>query len=483
MSSLLFYAIVIIVAILVVYFVTHLYNHGSLPSAPFQDSVERMKDSIGQTYDNYFTSAEDMYEQTVGHENDEAAQMAYQKAEKREKMYSRNEKFGRLSDKNLPSATATAFMLANINRFNVGPTSPAAMQTAAQQYGTVMQRIARNPTAVVAAPHIPPAEFMIDRAEDFYEDYIAHLTLDPAAIPDLDGLRDAVRVARLGVAENQVTAGNIPRRTRRRRRRGENITDKQATQDTYFEERDIRNDPQNVHESQVNNDMMRIFNRIQEQNQEDNMYSDEIIPPEQTIRDIREYINQREWSDPEKKARALQTLNKAAEGNYITKLQARESEVVANVWRRMNSPDNADNRDNLRDALMDNLADGVEKGYNGQDYQVCASGRTGRVLSSLTLIDADEEISQPIKTAEILRNEVFSKSYQIIQNTLKTADEETARAYNGVLDQPAPDVDDKVAAFEVHLKEQIDQQLRDEYSDKVEPKILDNLIQDAQAGV
>lgn len=481
MNSLLFYVLVILIAIIIVYFVTHWFNHGSLPDAPFQSSMERMRDSLNQTYDNYFTSAHDMYEKTIGHVNDEAAQMAFKKAEKKEKMYSRNERLGTLSDRNLPAATATSFMLADLYRFNIGPNDddPAdAMRNAAQQYGTALNRIARNPLAVVetADPHVPPAEFMIDRAEDF----IAHMTLDGVQIPDINNLRTAVRNARVGAAEHRVAAGALKRS--KRRRKGEKLTPKMEKQDAYFEERDIRNDPQNVHESQVNNDLARIYHQIQQRNETENILFDEMNDP-QALKEIRNYMNNRKWSDEKQRQRALQTLDKIEEGNWVTNLNARESEVLSEVWHRMNSPQNEDNRDNLRDSLMNSLSDCVEPGYNGQEYQVCASGRMGRVLSSLTLLDADTNIGEPIKTAEILRNEIFSKSYQIIQDSLKATDAETARAYNGVLEAPAPDVDAKLADFESGLRSRIETELRNEYSNKVDKRVLDNLIADAQAGV
>jgi len=204
-------------------------------------------------------------------------------------------------------------------------------------------------------------------------------------------------------------------------------------------------------------------------------------PP--TIDEIREYAKRHKFSDPQKRKRAIKTINKMAEGNWITKLNARENEILVNVWKRTTSPENENNKDNLRGAVMDSLSDCVENGYKGQENQVCGSGRKGSILSSITLLDADDNISEPIKTAEVLRNEVFAKSYQIMQDALKETDVETARAYNGVLEAPAPDVEQRVTEFEADSKTRIENNLRTEYSDKVDDKILTNLISDAQAGV
>ncbi len=293
-----------------------------------------------------------------------------------------------------------------------------------------------------------------------------------------------MRQARVVMAGNAAAAGQKPKRPIRRVRKNERLTNKQLTQDNYFGEQEIRNDPQNVHETQVNNDMLRIYQNVAHRNDQDPefMNVNNQNPGANSISEIREYAKTYKFADPKHRDRALKTINKMAEGNWITNLHARESDILDNVWKRSKSADNRANQAELRAALMDSLADCVESGYNGQDYQVCASGRTARVLNSLTLLDTDEKISAPVRTAEILRNEVFTKSHKIIQDALKETDDETARAYNGALETPAPDVEYKVKAFEAHVKERINNTLRDEYHD-VDQKVLTNLITDAQAGV
>jgi hypothetical protein len=407
-------------------------------------------------------------------------------------MYTRQEKLGLLSDKNTADAAATSFMIADLYRFNVAPTADKQDEVnadAAAQYAAVMRRIAMNPAGAVdygVDYQMPPAEFMIDRAADFYEDYVARQTLDPdIVVPDFNQIRGDVRNARMMVAVNAANDGRKPRKSLRRAKRGVVLTERQKTQDNYFEERDIRNDPQNVHESQVNNDMLRIYRNVKNNNQNDHRglpHAGNPVDDAPDLKELRDYVANYKFSSPEQKARAIQTINKMAEGNWITNLHARENEILSDIWRRTSSVSNEGNRDNMRAALVDSLSDCVEKGYNGTEYQVCASGRTGRVLGSMTLLDADESISQPIKTGEILRNEVFAKSYKIIQDSLKEADPETARGYNGELEAPAPDVDYKVNAFETYLRDRISDTLKDEYR-HVDPHVLDNLIKDAQAGV
>lgn len=505
----LYVGLIILFLLVFIYFVTFFWNNGELPSAPFQDSMNRMKNSVSRSWDSYFTSAESMYEKTVGYVNDDAAKMALEKATQKEKMYARNENLGRLSDKNMADAAATSFMIADLYRFNVAPNEgdpdavAAAEDAAATQYAIALHRIAMNPlgAAEAAGEHMPAPEFVINRVEDFYEDYVARATLAERdvnehlanVVPNLQQLRNDVRNARVVAAGNAAAAGTTPRRLpqgarRRRSKKAEPLTEKEAIRDNYFAETDVRNDPQNVHESQVNKDMARIYRNILQRNSvEDNLLGSGSIRDgaeiAQNMAAIRDYAKSFKFDNAKGRERALKTIDVMSKGNFITSLNARESEVLSNVWKRTGSAENEQNRSGLRGSLMNSLADCIEDGYNGGEYQVCISGRVGRVLGAMTLLDADERISEPIKTAEILRNEIFAKSYKIIQDSLKETDDETARGYNGALDSPAPEVETKVRVFEDQVRERIENTLRADYEDKVDKKVLENLIQDAKAGV
>lgn len=500
----LYIGLIILFTLILIYFLTFYWNNGELPSAPFQDSMNRMKNSVSKSWDSYFTSAESMYEKTIGYINDDAAKMALNKAIQKEKMYTRNENLGRLSDKNIADAAATSFMIADLYRFNVAPNetnqeSIAAVEdAAATQYAIALHRIAINPLSVVktSETYIPAPEFVIDRVEDFYEDYIVRVTTDNRdpnehlinVIPELQQLRTNVRNARIEAARNAAVAGILPRRLpsnkKKRSKNAEPLTEKEMIRENYFAENDIRNDPQNVHESQVNKDMARIYQNILNRNKiEDELlgFSNDDISA--NINAIKNYAKSFKFENPKGKDRALKTIDVMSKGNWITSLNARESEILSNVWKRTGSAENEQNRISLQSSLMNSLADCIEDGYNGNEYQVCISGRVGRVLGSMTLLDANEQISEPIKTAEILRNEIFSKSYKIIQDSLKETDDETARGYNGTLESPAPEVETKVRVFEDQVRDRIETTLRKEYEDKVDKKILENLIQDAKAGV
>ena len=135
---------------------------------------------------------------------------------------------------------------------------------------------------------------------------------------------------------------------------------------------------------------------------------------------------------------------------------------------------------------MDALASGQELNHYGDYATVCANGRCGRVINSLTLMDANDTISKPIKTREIMKNEIFSKSYAILHTELMKAPTDVAKAYNGAT--PESEIDEelqsRVEHFQERVKEKIANTIREDYRDSsIDPQTLDNFIRDAHAGI
>lgn len=490
-------ALMVIIVIILFYVIHYLHKNDQLPDGIFRDSIDRMKNSANTMYDSYFTSPKSLYTRIVGYENDENTKMALDKASQKDDMYTKNEKKGNFSKNKLNDATTNSFYLASMYQFNVASNEPTlggrmnARSKAAKQYKKAINRITANPVAVVQHNHDveePPVEFIIDRAEAFYDDYADQLTALRAAggdadiqellFPDFNQVRHQVRAARLATAATE-TKEQKEKRRKRRKRVSKNATQKQILQDNYYEERDLRSDPQNVHESQVVDDMTNIYRNILVENDRESLVGE---PIHYTMGDIKFAIKHHEFGDPGKRSRALKVFNKIEQGNSISNLKAGEDEIILNVWRRIHSPDNAENRESLKASLMDALAEGMDKNHFGEYKEVCAGGRTSRVLGSLTLLDNNDQIAAPMKTKEIMRNEIFAKTYKIIQNELENAPKMVSNAYNGIIpeEEVPPELNSKVEALEDHMRDVIAQTIKDDYPNS---KNLDNLILDAQAGV
>lgn len=472
------FGIIILILLVIIWVVHNLYKNGRMPDGSFRDTYEYMLNSGRKTYDNYFTDAIKLYEKTIGYENDDTAKMAISKALKKEEMYAKNELNGRLSKKKLGKAAMNSFVIADIYRFNIAPNQKTAKDKKLSQiqaalfYNKTLNRIVNNPIAIVQSSRTAtstdnelPPEFMIDRAEEFYEDYLKHLTdentTDDVLVfkPNFDRIRETVRDARVKVA----SSSNVK---------------KDVAVKNYFSEKSVPNDPQNVHDTQVNNDFKNIFEKVIEKNQ-----SEFDLSATPTLGDIRDEMMKYEFDSETKRERALLILHKFSEGNMNTNLNTTEDQVLLNIWKRIHSPENQKVKDDMKSTLFDSMADSMDINNYGEFKEVCLSGRCDRVLQSLTLVDQDPEISKPVKTTEILRNEVFSKSYRILQDELKKVPPEIGDAYNGKLPQGSdPELEKKVAEFEDNVKMEIEKTIRQDHSN-VKPTILESIIKDAVAGI
>lgn len=485
--------IVLIILILCIYVVGYLHDNGTIPSDPFQETISHMKRSFNKTYDNYVTKPEDLYTATIGHLRDEIVDTAIEKTSKKETMYTRNENDGTLSDDNLLDATNNAFILAELTRFNVIPNDTNGRpgtpdiwvggftEKAADYYRRAINRIQKNPNAVIEGgnQNTPAIETIILRAEDFYEDAIARDMLNVQNIqniPNFNQVRDGVREARVNAARLGPTI-NTQRNFNKVKIKKDKVTKREA-QDNYFEAREIRNDPQNVHDTQATRDMINKYNRLVEKNSGD--IRDGAV--KKGIQNIKKYLNKYKFSDKSKKNRALKAFEKISEGNFVTSLNASDSDVLINVWNRAYSPENVGRKDEILPVIIDSMVECVEPSGYGGDYVICAHGRAQHLIDSLTLMDNDETLNKSARTAETLRNEIFSKAHLIIQEELKNTDTMIARAYNGVLDEPRPGIENDVEMLEQKMRDKIEETLKNEFKD-VESKVLNELIKDAQAGV
>lgn len=505
-------AVIIVCILIFTWILTQLGNTGYLPNGVFKDAYESMIVSAHRQYDTYFESPEHLYTKTIGHQNDETVQLALNKAKNKEKMHVSNEKRGVLSRKSANDAAINAFIIGDLYRYNIAPgiknrkERTQVLSKAAEYYGKAVQRISLMPKSVVSGntdmAH-PPVEEMVNRVEDFYEHYLDQIQELGVQIPELGenefrNARQGVRDARLAQAhENAQNPTTIPPtqsqrhgRKREPKKHDPNTSIKQIEQEEYFEERDIRSSPQNVHDTELTNEMLNIYQSIVNANNNEKESAGYNNYKEPKIEDIRQAIKDYEWSssveDPsgsKRRNRALKIVNIAAKGNTLSQLSnAREDDVLLNVWKRVNSPENDDNKDSLQESLMDSLANSMDTNWAGEYKEVCIGGRCARILGSLTLLDKEPAIAAPMKTGEILRNEVFSKSWRIVQDELSDQSQEIQDAYNGKTLNPSDDIQTQVDEFENNTKNKIEEIIKKDYSTS-KPDVLDNLIEDAKAGV
>ena len=447
-------AITVVLVLLLIYISHSVYRSGYMPDGVFKDAYESMIISAHNNYDRYLETPNNLYMRTTGYENDESAQMALSKAMRLETAYNTNDLTVTAN-----AAVNNAFILAEINRFNVAPnldtTDPAyleALDNTDLYYRRALNRIKNNTRSVIQYPeHGPAVEVILDRIVD----YIPDVDLD------IQHIRDTVRAERVLHATIKPAKSKTP-------------------QQTYFEPRVIRDDPQNVHDREINEAMRTKYRHILISNKHDADIVGSHNYKEPELDDIRTELRDSNIS-AEKKRLALNTLSKISISNGISSLNTTEDAIIKEVWKRIHSIDNMTNRDSMKNSLWDSLASGTEKNYSGKYNAVCSVGRCSRVIDSLTLMDTNTEIAKPFKTAEIIRNEILSKSYKILQDSLAKAQPAIANIYRGLVDE-TPETRIQLETFIEDVKNQIDTTTKLDYPD-TKPDVLNNIIKDAQAGV
>ena len=183
-------------------------------------------------------------------------------------------------------------------------------------------------------------------------------------------------------------------RTQRPQRRLHRIQPRVVTRRRELDPK--RNDTQNVHDSTVIRTIKKSINNLKKL-----VKINKDIPT--TIKEVRELVNSQKNSDKKKDAvKALDTIERST--TTLSFSDIKEVDALNLVWNRIHSKDNKDNCDNLKDALVNELADCVE-----YDLPVCSTGRFNRIVDTLNVVDP----AVTIKPTHVINSEMLSKASQI----------------------------------------------------------------------
>ncbi len=216
-----------------------------------------------------------------------------------------------------------------------------------------------------------------------------------------------------------------------------------------------QDDRQNVHDSAVNSDLNATLRKIRG--------GSAVGDSARVLDEIAEYLAAADLS-PERRAAAARGLQTARTGSHISTFNDTEDRILTAVWARCDHPRNRAAKSDLRDAVIAALADGTENGN-----QVCINGRCGRIISALTAIDFDPEVSDSPMTFEAYRNQIFQETREIVDSVIDNAAEspdEDLRAVAASYDGGDEASDAANAKFIAVLKGEIDV-LIDGYTDKI----------------
>ncbi len=219
------------------------------------------------------------------------------------------------------------------------------------------------------------------------------------------------------------------------------------------------NDPQNVHDHTVNNELRKTLHKLKSTYRGDE---------ETCFKEAYNYIDgpyRREF--PEKATRARTTLDRIRHGEHISTYNDTESNIFAYTWDRANHPANRDNKKLMHEAIANAMADSVEN--NGL---VCVNGRTSRMLNSLVTLDHDESVGSAM-TFGAYRNQIFQDVKAIIKREIdkgkKSEDDWTVAAATAYEAGGSSNDADADVVFKDDIKKEITAHV-DSFADKLNEK-------------
>ncbi len=200
-------------------------------------------------------------------------------------------------------------------------------------------------------------------------------------------------------------------------------------------------DTQNVHDSAVSKAMKDTYNKI-------SVYAARNTP--NNIRnEILDFIDNKVDNNLLIHNKAKRCLEKIYNNpSFNSTIGATDMQVLSAVWERSKDKENIDNKNNIQEAIIHALGDmnpGGSDNINDIDSMVCVTGRTSRLLESLTLLDADKTMSAAA-TVEMYRNEIFDNAKKIIDDRINNEKGEIGDYYRGkITEEPIGSAEFKAA--------------------------------------
>jgi len=204
---------------------------------------------------------------------------------------------------------------------------------------------------------------------------------------------------------------------------------------------------QNVHDTGVSNSVKQAVNKIAK-----NTLMTKTV--QTSVNEIKQLIDKSNVGHA-KKQDAIKALNHiVSTDGHVSKINMSEVDALNLVWNRIHDPKNHNQRENLKETLVNELAECIE-----HNSTVCTQGRASRIIDTLNVVDPDVKI----KDDSTLRQEMLMKASKIQQKIYNNLPDPDKNIINKVepSDQEQPIVD----TYEHKLKNAIRSELHKDYVD------------------
>ncbi len=233
-----------------------------------------------------------------------------------------------------------------------------------------------------------------------------------------------------------------------------------------------KSDSQNVHDSNINNNLRDGYEQIKEEN------LDKFIWEIDDITDYIKYIYSKE-ADPSELHNvgpALYMLdyikNKGAAN--ITKISASEREFVGQVFTKIYNEPDQQKKKNMIENFMLNLKESY-----GSGSPVCITGRTTRIMTSFSDMDDANPTLGILKAKPVIRNEILMKAADIRNKVYDAASKEIKEKYDKAV------IDDETESLENSMKQSIKSMVYADYEKlaKEDARFIQNILDEINASL
>jgi hypothetical protein len=246
------------------------------------------------------------------------------------------------------------------------------------------------------------------------------------------------------------------------------------------------NDPENVHDRGIVNSITRKFKRLIELYEHNPECLDVEFTEGQKHSALLEAYTAAQKYEPSNRDRIIEFLNRVSEASTVTSLDQQygiitdEATIFMLVWCRIHHPSNYQNRENLLSCLFQQILDASARGH-----LVCLSGRISRVVSCLTLLDADPVLSSPELDNHEVANLAYLAASNIIQQELvawqsKYPDIQTW--YQSTYEESEESAR-VVSEFQTHCRRLIEKNIKESFANMISDLHLNSIIQNAVQAV
>lgn len=247
--------------------------------------------------------------------------------------------------------------------------------------------------------------------------------------------------------------------TKQKERKQKEIKQKSDVPQYLEAKQQWHSDSQNVHDSNVSNELMVQFNKLREDNIGDNR--------------TESYLEFQQWAIPQLSRDEQGVLNRMNENGLVPALRykgvnVREQEYLQEIWRRIHHSSNEKNREELKKSLLEQVKSCYENGSI-----VCPDGRNTRIMSSLAKLDFNPRMGI-LKTKEVIRNELLHKLSESAKYITNNLDEDELDQYNKGEETP------KIKKLIEHVKQDMNN-IGHEYKGKLKQDQIDRLIAESQS--